>query len=58
MVPPAEPDAWTGDIGVGGTLNWNDDKYSLYGEASYGTSLSNLGDSYTLKGNVGFRVKW
>lgn len=54
----SEQDAWTGDIGVGGTYNWNDDKYSLFGETSYGTSLSNLGDSYALKGNAGLRVKW
>ena len=54
----SEQDAWTGDIGVGGTYNWNDDKFSFFGEASYGTSLSNPGDSYALKGNAGFRLKW
>ncbi|MDR0251893.1 MAG: autotransporter outer membrane beta-barrel domain-containing protein, partial [Brucellaceae bacterium] len=48
---------WAG-IGLGGTYNWNDDKYSLYGEGSVNTSLSHFGDSYTYKGTLGFRVKW
>ena len=48
---------WAG-IGLGGTYNWNDDKYSLYGEGSVNTSLSHFGDSYTYKGTIGFRVKW
>lgn len=48
---------WAG-IGLGGSYNWNDDKYSLYGEGSVNTSLKNFGDSYTYKGTVGFRVKW
>ncbi|MFC5386310.1 autotransporter outer membrane beta-barrel domain-containing protein [Aquamicrobium segne] len=47
-----------GGLGVGGSYNWNDDKYSIYGEGLVNTSLNNFGDSYTLKGNVGFRVKW
>ena len=45
-------------IGVGGSYNWNDDKYSLYGEASLNTSLANFADSYELKGTAGFRLKW
>ncbi|MBV2143353.1 autotransporter outer membrane beta-barrel domain-containing protein [Falsochrobactrum sp. TDYN1] len=47
-----------GGIGLGGSYNWDDDKYSLYGEASINTSLNNFGDSYNYKGNIGFRVKW
>ena len=47
-----------GGIGVGGSYNWNDDKYSIYGEGLINTSLNNFGDSYTVKGQVGFRVKW
>ncbi|MCO7728542.1 hypothetical protein NJB93_18305 [Brucella intermedia] len=37
---------------------WADDKYSIYGEGLINTSLNNFADSYSLKGNVGFRVKW
>lgn len=47
-----------GGIGLGGSYNWNDDQYSIYGEGSVNTSLNNFGNSYAVKGNVGFRVKW
>lgn len=47
-----------GGIGLGGSYNWNDDKYSLYGEASVNTSLENFADSYDLKGTAGLRVSW
>lgn len=51
-------DALWGGLGVGGSYNWNNDQYSIYGEGLVNTSLSNLGDSYSLKGQIGFRVKW
>lgn len=51
-------DRLVGGVGLGGTYNWNDDKYSIYGQGTINTSLSNFGDSYGYKGNVGFRVKW
>jgi fibronectin-binding autotransporter adhesin len=47
-----------GEIGLGGSYNWNDDKYSIYGEGSVATSLAHFGDSNTIKGSLGFRVKW
>lgn len=47
-----------GGAGLGGSYNWNDDKYSIYGEGLVNTSLNNLADSYSLRGNVGLRVKW
>lgn len=49
--------AW-GSIGAGGTFSWANDKYALYGEVSYGTSLNRAGDSYRYKGTAGFRVRW
>ncbi|QDZ13217.1 autotransporter outer membrane beta-barrel domain-containing protein [Devosia ginsengisoli] len=54
----SENDPLWGGIGIGGSYNWGDDKYSLFGEASANTSLGNFGDSYTLKGNAGLRVKF
>jgi hypothetical protein len=45
-------------VGLGGTYNWNDDKYSVYAEVSANTSLQNFGDSHTVNGTVGLRVKW
>ncbi|PSJ63205.1 autotransporter outer membrane beta-barrel domain-containing protein [Mesorhizobium soli] len=47
-----------GGIGVGGTLNWADDKYSLYGEAQLNTSLENFGNSNAIGGTIGFRMRW
>lgn len=48
---------WAG-LGVGGTYSWDDDKYSIYGEGLVQTSLNDFGDSYSVKGRVGLRVKW
>ncbi|GAA5628314.1 adhesin BmaC autotransporter [Brucella sp. NBRC 12953] len=45
-------------IGFGGTYAWADNKYALYGEGSINTSLNHFADSYTIKGNLGFKVKW
>lgn len=47
-----------GGIGVGGSYNWNDDQFSIFGEAKVDTSLNNFGDSYNVKGNIGLRIKW
>ncbi|MDH7793216.1 hypothetical protein QBD00_004140, partial [Ochrobactrum sp. AN78] len=30
----------------------------LYGEGSVNTSLNHFADSYSLKGNLGFKVNW
>ena len=48
---------WAG-VGLGGTYNWNDDKFSIYGEGVYNTSFNSFADSYMIKGQVGFKVKW
>lgn len=47
-----------GGVGLGGTYNWNDDRYSIYGELAAETSLEDIGDSYKLGGTLGLRVKW
>ncbi|UXN02797.1 autotransporter outer membrane beta-barrel domain-containing protein [Bartonella sp. HY406] len=47
-----------GSVGAGGSYNWNDDNYSIYGEALVKTSLSGFGDSYGVSGRIGFRKKW
>ncbi len=47
-----------GGIGLGGSYNWNSEKYSIYGEGAINTSLADFGDSYAYKGTLGFRVKW
>ncbi|WP_158259851.1 autotransporter outer membrane beta-barrel domain-containing protein [Phyllobacterium phragmitis] len=52
-----EERTWT-EIGGGGTYNWNDDHYVLFGTLTAGTGLANIGESYRFAGNVGFKVKW
>ena len=47
-----------GGIGAGGSYSWADDKYSLYGEVSLNTSLSDFADSYSINGTTGFKVKF
>lgn len=51
-------DRWWGGLGIGGSYNWDDDKYSIYGEVVVKTSLNSFGDSYALGAQAGFRVRW
>lgn len=54
----SQHDALWGEIGIGGSYNWDDDKYSIYGQVSAGTSLEDIGENYTLGGKVGLRAIW
>lgn len=47
-----------GGLGIGGSYDFDGERYSVFGEGLINTSLNNFGDSYALKGNVGFRVHW
>ena len=51
-------DRFWGGIGAGGSDNWADDKYALFGEVSVNTSFASLGDGYSLNGTAGLRIKW
>ena len=44
-----------GEVGLGGTFNLSN-TVSIFGEANYATSLSNVGDSNRLDGRIGLRV--
>ncbi len=48
---------WAG-VGAGGTYEWNNGRYSLYGNVNVASSTENFGDSYALNGMLGFRVSW
>ncbi|WP_210212155.1 MULTISPECIES: autotransporter outer membrane beta-barrel domain-containing protein [unclassified Mesorhizobium] len=48
----------SGGLGVGGSLSWADDRYSVNGEVLARTSLEDFGDSRSIGGTVGFKVKW
>ena len=54
----SRPDRLSGEIGLGGSLNWNNGQYAVFSEVSTATSLNNFGDSYQLKGTAGIRVKF
>lgn len=47
---------WAG-IGLGGSYNWDKDKYSIYGEGTVNTNLAG-NNSYGYGGTIGFRMKW
>lgn len=47
-----------GGLGIGGSINWADDRYSLFGEANFSTNLENFGNNNAIGGTVGFRVHW
>lgn len=47
-----------GEVGLGGTYSWNEDKFAIYGEGSVATALADFGDNPVLKGTAGFRVRW
>ncbi|MGN7963902.1 autotransporter family protein [Brucella sp. 22210] len=47
-----------GELGLTANYSWNDDTYSVFGKVSTATSLQNVGKSYNVSGNVGFKVKW
>lgn len=54
----SEREDLTGEIVLGGSYNWEDDKYSVYGEVAASTGLRNFGDSRRVRGTVGFRTQW
>ncbi|MBB2972181.1 autotransporter outer membrane beta-barrel domain-containing protein [Mesorhizobium sp. RMAD-H1] len=56
-IESTEEKTWA-EIGAGGTYNWNDDRYVLFGAISAQTGLAHPGESYKFTGNAGFKVKW
>jgi outer membrane autotransporter protein len=49
----AEPQKFGAELGLGGTYNWNDERYALHGELLASTSFDG---SYGYKGTVGLTV--
>ncbi|MBZ9738665.1 autotransporter-associated beta strand repeat-containing protein [Mesorhizobium sp. CO1-1-4] len=47
-----------GGVGIGGSLSWADDRYSVFGEATAKSSLKDFGDSRSIGAKLGFNVKW
>ncbi|MGW6778656.1 autotransporter outer membrane beta-barrel domain-containing protein [Brucella pseudogrignonensis] len=53
-----DDDKTWGGIGIGGQYAWANYQYAVYGEGSVNTGLNHFADSYTIKGNIGFKVKF
>lgn len=53
-----ENDRLSAGVTLGGSYSWNDERTSVYGEATARSSLENVGSSYALSGTAGIRVKW
>lgn len=54
----SETDDVTGEITLGGTYNWSDDKYSVYGQVSAATGLNSFGDNTRFGATAGARIQW
>ncbi|MBB5190410.1 fibronectin-binding autotransporter adhesin [Silvimonas terrae] len=50
--------AWWAGVGMGASLNWDDDRYTAYGEVLARMSLQDVGDSNALGARVGIKMKW
>jgi outer membrane autotransporter protein len=47
-----------GGFGMGGSYNWDNDRYAVFGQLLANTSLAHFGDSFEVGGTVGLRVRW
>ncbi|RWL80065.1 MAG: autotransporter outer membrane beta-barrel domain-containing protein, partial [Mesorhizobium sp.] len=54
----SKPQQLWGGLGVGGSLSWADNRYSVHGELLARSSLEDFGDSHAFGGSLGFSVKW
>ncbi|SEH14754.1 fibronectin-binding autotransporter adhesin [Sphingopyxis sp. YR583] len=48
----------SGELGLGGSYSWGDDRFTLYTEVSGDTAMADFGAGYNLKGSAGFRVRF
>lgn len=47
-----------GGVGIGGSLSWADDQYSVFGEALVRGSVDDFGGNNALGAKLGFNAKW
>ncbi|MBE1526356.1 fibronectin-binding autotransporter adhesin [Sphingopyxis sp. OAS728] len=48
----------SGELGLGGSYSWGNDRFTLYTEVSGDTAIADFGAGYNLKGSAGFRVRF
>ena len=49
---------FSGGLGFGSSYNWNNDAWSLYGEANVRSAFKNASDNYSFNGTIGLRAKF
>ncbi|MFV0360728.1 autotransporter outer membrane beta-barrel domain-containing protein [Tropicimonas sp.] len=49
---------WSAELGLGVTRNFDNNRYSVYGEASGSSPFENFGESYGFSGTFGLRVNF
>ena len=53
-----EPDRLVGELGLGWSINWNDDQMSFYGQATIATGMRDFGNSYSYGATTGIRTRF
>ena len=46
------------EVGIGGSHSWADGRFTIFSEVSANTAINNFGDSNSLRGNAGFRMRF
>ncbi|MBV2145032.1 autotransporter outer membrane beta-barrel domain-containing protein, partial [Falsochrobactrum sp. TDYN1] len=46
------------EIGAGGTHQWANSRFALYGNATLASGLDSFGDNYRLSGKIGLKTSW
>lgn len=49
-------DRFWGEVGLGGSYSWSEDRFRVFAEVSAKSSLENFGDSYSFGAMVGLRA--
>ncbi|MGK6353839.1 autotransporter-associated beta strand repeat-containing protein [Sphingomonas sp. DT-207] len=47
-----------GEVGIGGSYSWSGGRFTIFSEVSAETAINNFGDSNSLRGNAGFRMRF
>jgi len=54
----SQSDDWSGEIGAGFNISWDERKYSIFGQATAATSLESFGDNNKYTGTIGLKVSF
>ncbi|MCW6528634.1 autotransporter-associated beta strand repeat-containing protein [Sphingomonas sp. MMSM20] len=51
-------DRLSGELGLGGSYDWANGRFTIFSEVSASTAINNFGNSNSLRGNAGFRMRF